>query len=460
MASHESISQEDRETFSGKSREELLVMIQQLKTEVSSLRQSQQLEEEKNADGGSTKESLGKYKKKRTQRPFDFSKYNKRHVALRIAYLGWDYQGFASQENTENTVEAEIFQALTKTRLIKNRETANYSRCGRTDKGVSAFGQVISIDLRSNLLEGSGVIQTIDGTAQERSGNKEVEIEYTHILNRVLPETIRCIAWTPVDPKFDARFSALYRTYKYFIPRGDSDIELMRNSAQKYVGDHDFRNFCKMDVGNGVVNFWRTILSIDIQELDSRDDGYQMYELTVTGQAFLYHQVRCMVAILLLIGQHKEQPEIIDRLLDVKTQPCKPQYSMASEYPLVLYDCAYRGIHWIYEQGDQKHNISRLQSMWAHNVVRTATLKRMLDGLQSAPVQTLKTESSGQDQTNQREEDASLRPIITNQTAFLLLGTKSKSYKPLLQRPVCESLEDRIRHFTKKRRIETIDTSE
>ena len=66
--------------------------------------------------------------------------------------------------------QAEIFQALTKTRLIENRETANYSRCGRTDKGVSAFGQVISIDLRSNLLEGSGVIQTIDGTAQERSG--------------------------------------------------------------------------------------------------------------------------------------------------------------------------------------------------------------------------------------------------------------------------------------------------
>jgi len=26
------------------------------------------------------------------QRPFDFAKYNTRHVALKIAYLGWDYQ--------------------------------------------------------------------------------------------------------------------------------------------------------------------------------------------------------------------------------------------------------------------------------------------------------------------------------------------------------------------------------
>ena len=31
-------------------------------------------------------------KTRRKQRPFDFTKYNTRHVALKIAYLGWDYQ--------------------------------------------------------------------------------------------------------------------------------------------------------------------------------------------------------------------------------------------------------------------------------------------------------------------------------------------------------------------------------
>ena len=31
-------------------------------------------------------------KTQRKQRPFDFTKYNTRHVALKIAYLGWDYQ--------------------------------------------------------------------------------------------------------------------------------------------------------------------------------------------------------------------------------------------------------------------------------------------------------------------------------------------------------------------------------
>ena len=81
-------------------------------------------------------------KKHSKQRPFDFSSHPRRHVALRIAYLGWEYQGFAVQENTDKTVEARLFEALLKTRLIQDRQTSNYQRCGRTDKGVSAFSQV------------------------------------------------------------------------------------------------------------------------------------------------------------------------------------------------------------------------------------------------------------------------------------------------------------------------------
>ena len=50
------------------------------------------------------------------------------------------------------------------------RETSNYHRCGRTDKGVSALGQVVSIDLRTNLLEGLGVKVREGGTAHLREG--------------------------------------------------------------------------------------------------------------------------------------------------------------------------------------------------------------------------------------------------------------------------------------------------
>lgn len=88
-------------------------------------------------------ENRSKQKKRGAERPFDFSVHPRRHVALRLAYLGWQYQGFAVQENTDNTVEARLFEALLKTKLIQDRQTSNYHRCGRTDKGVSAFSQVL-----------------------------------------------------------------------------------------------------------------------------------------------------------------------------------------------------------------------------------------------------------------------------------------------------------------------------
>ena len=107
------------------------------------------------------------------QKPFDFSRYHKRHVALKMAYLGWDYHGFASQESTENTIESHFFAALSKACLIESRDDCNYSRCGRTDKGVSAFAQVVSLDVRSNLMEGLGVIMSGNQEkVQQRTGKK------------------------------------------------------------------------------------------------------------------------------------------------------------------------------------------------------------------------------------------------------------------------------------------------
>lgn len=63
-------------------------------------------------------------------------------MALKFLYLGWEYCGFAVQIHTKKTIEEQIFNALLKTKLLESRESSNYHRCGRTDKGVSAFSQV------------------------------------------------------------------------------------------------------------------------------------------------------------------------------------------------------------------------------------------------------------------------------------------------------------------------------
>ena len=112
-------------------------------------------------DGMNKKASEGNGRTKK-QKSFDFTRYHRRHIALKMAYLGWDFHGFASQESTENTIESHFFAALSKACLIENRADCNYSRCGRTDKGVSAFSQVVSLDVRSNLTEGLGLIKSGD----------------------------------------------------------------------------------------------------------------------------------------------------------------------------------------------------------------------------------------------------------------------------------------------------------
>lgn len=52
---------------------------------------------------------------------FYIYRYNTRHIALKIAYLGWDYNGFVVQEDTDKTIESALFEALLKTRLIESR---------------------------------------------------------------------------------------------------------------------------------------------------------------------------------------------------------------------------------------------------------------------------------------------------------------------------------------------------
>jgi tRNA pseudouridine38/39 synthase len=48
----------------------------------------------------------------------DMSDYATRHIALKLMYLGSRYHGFASQAESQRTVEAEVFAALERTRLV------------------------------------------------------------------------------------------------------------------------------------------------------------------------------------------------------------------------------------------------------------------------------------------------------------------------------------------------------
>eukprot|EP01133_Synstelium_polycarpum_P008687 gene8687-10205_t len=191
-----------------------------------------------------------KKEKKRKANELDFDKCHRRFIALKVAYIGWHYHGFAAQQCTEETIEGHLFKALHKTCLINDIKTANYTKSGRTDKGVSAFGQVISLYVRTNVTEGLGVIPPVvkldeQELAKKLKNQKTDELPYVKMLNGVLPPYIRVLGWSPIPFHFNSRFSTLYRTYKYFFNPANLDIALMREAGRSYLGEHDFQNFCK-----------------------------------------------------------------------------------------------------------------------------------------------------------------------------------------------------------------------
>jgi tRNA pseudouridine38/39 synthase len=77
-----------------------------------------------------------------------------------------------------------------------------YTRCGRTDKGVSALANVCSLVVRQLKLN-----------------------DYCMRINACLPQDIRILAYAEIPPHFDARFSCIFREYKYFFFKQNMDIE-------------------------------------------------------------------------------------------------------------------------------------------------------------------------------------------------------------------------------------------
>ncbi|KAJ2905150.1 tRNA pseudouridine(38/39) synthase [Zalerion maritima] len=429
---------------------------------------------------------------KRKPQPF-----NTRLVAFKIAYLGKNYGGFEFQASGNvESIEEVIWKALVRSCLIvpENPDRIDwlphrYAKCGRTDKGVSAFGQVISIRVRSSKPmprpepTAEDARETEDG-ADDPDHNKQQtenpqrewdpikdEVDYPRIMNRLLPPDVKVIAWCPTIPEdFDARFSCGERRYRYFFtqpafsplprileteelivdkphrnkkrhrsPSPDSatprnrrakspvpepikrykegwlDVEAMREAASYFKGSHDFRNFCRIDGAKQLAEYTRELFEVTIEEVkeagsslpyvsveaftpkgvDMGDEPHpKVYSFNVYGNAFLWHQIRCMIGILFLVGQGLEKPTIVRDLLDVEKYPKKPQYTMAEEVPLVLWDCLFPkagegrkdALDWIYNSncdlaGDHgAHGMyDHLWSVWRERKMDEILANRLLD---------------------------------------------------------------------------------
>ncbi len=213
-----------------------------------------------------------------------------------VSYDGTNYHGFQKQKNA-HTIEAEINDALFKI----HKHDIKIIASGRTDKGVHALGQVFHFD--SNL----------DMTTNQ----------FKRALNSHLPEDIRILEVSLVSGDFNARHSAIKKTYKYVINKEYDlfnrnhelyypyklDIELLEKALKKFIGTHDFFGFA------GYVKDKPTIK--EIYEAYLIVEGSKII-LTFTGNGFLKYMVRKMVGTLLDIATNKKDINIIDEIFETK----------------------------------------------------------------------------------------------------------------------------------------------
>ena len=74
------------------------------------------------------------------------------------------------------------------------------------------------------------------------------------------------MAQAEAPPDFNSRYHCKGRIYKYFFMEDNMNIDKIKNASNYLLGEHDFKNFCKMDVLN-TTNHVRTIKEITLEKI-------------------------------------------------------------------------------------------------------------------------------------------------------------------------------------------------
>ncbi|MFZ0014466.1 MAG: tRNA pseudouridine(38-40) synthase TruA [Acidimicrobiia bacterium] len=202
---------------------------------------------------------------------------------LDLSYDGSGFRGYASQVG-QRTVQNELDTAL----ATYTGQPITTSVAGRTDAGVHALGQVVSVPLQ---------------------GEFDLERMRRGIDALLGPEiTVRAVSIAPKS--FNARFSASWRRYRYLMGTGVAanplsrtfvwhvgpmlDVDAMSSSSSAFVGEHDFSSFCRAAEGRSNVRRL-TELSIVVSE--------ETLEVWVRANAFCHQMVRSIVGYLYDVGR-------------------------------------------------------------------------------------------------------------------------------------------------------------
>jgi len=217
-----------------------------------------------------------------------------RFLKLIVAYDGTNFFGWQWQPD-RRTVQGELEGAI----HAVTGEWVRVVASGRTDAGVHALGQAVSVTLESEL--SPAVL--------------------LRAFNANTPEDLVVLDVTEASEGFHAIDDAVGKRYRYLIHDGPLpdvfsrryawhvrqtlNAQAMHQAAQALIGTHDFKSY--EGSGSPRVSTVRSIRHVHVRRQDG--DGTSQVIVEVEADGFLYNMVRNIVGTLVDVGREKRPTE-------------------------------------------------------------------------------------------------------------------------------------------------------
>jgi tRNA pseudouridine38-40 synthase len=217
-----------------------------------------------------------------------------KNIKLTIEYDGSDFHGWQIQPNLR-TVQGIMETAL----KSMTQEMIRLTASGRTDTGVHALEQIVNFHY---------------------SGHLKPQI-FQRGLNALLPEDIRVINAEQVDGHFDARRSAVSRTYRYLLSKQERAIgrqyawfppfqyklQSMMEASEFLTGSHDWKAFSRPTGDQDTIS---TVYHVDWKET------WENIAFEITAIRFFHSMIRLIIGTLLDVGRGRVSPQQFKDILD------------------------------------------------------------------------------------------------------------------------------------------------